>query len=116
MRRVLLTTISLLALTTAGAMAADIPVRAPARAPVLVPAFTWSGFYIGLNGGYGWGTSTWDSTGSFDVSGGLVGGTIGYNWQVGTWVFGLEGDIDWADIKGSTASTRPEAAALSALA
>jgi outer membrane immunogenic protein len=31
----------------------------------------------------------------------MVGGTVGYNWQFGTWVLGIEGDIDWADIKGS---------------
>jgi outer membrane immunogenic protein len=34
----------------------------------------------------------------------LVGGTIGYNWQLGQWVYGLEGDIDWSDIRGSTSS------------
>ncbi len=39
--------------------------------------------------------------GSFKTSGGLVGGTLGYNWQVGQAVFGLEGDIDWSNIRGS---------------
>ena len=38
----------------------------------------------------------------FDVSGGMVGGTVGYNWQIGQFVVGVEGDIDWAGIKGST--------------
>ena len=32
----------------------------------------------------------------------MIGGTVGYNWQFGTWVVGLEGDIDWANIKGTT--------------
>ena len=41
------------------------------------------------------------STGSFNTSGGLVGGTLGYNWQMGQAVFGLEGDADWSDIRGS---------------
>jgi len=70
--------------------------------PMAAPYYNWTGFYIGINGGGGWGSSSWDSTGSFDTSGGLVGGTIGYNWQTGPWVLGLEGDIDWANIKGTT--------------
>ena len=37
---------------------------------------------------------------SFDVNGGLVGGTAGYNWQMGALVFGLEGDVDWTNIRG----------------
>ena len=53
----------------------------PQRAPVFMPVYNWTGFYVGINGGGGWGTRRWDSTGRFDVSGGLVGGTIGYNWQ-----------------------------------
>jgi outer membrane immunogenic protein len=36
-----------------------------------------------------------------DMDGGLVGGGIGYNWQSGAWVFGVEGDISYADITGS---------------
>jgi outer membrane immunogenic protein len=70
--------------------------------PMAAPYYNWTGFYLGINGGGGWGSSSWDSTGSFDTSGGLVGGTIGYNWQTGPWVLGLEGDIDWANIKGTT--------------
>ena len=38
---------------------------------------------------------------TFDTSGGLVGGTLGYNYQMGQAVFGLEGDIDWSNIRGS---------------
>ena len=64
--------------------------------------YNWTGFYIGINGGGGFGRSQWDSTGSFNTSGGLVGGTVGYNYQFGQGVVGLEGDIDWADINGTT--------------
>ena len=74
-----------------------------APAPYMAPYYNWTGFYLGVNGGGGWGTSTWDSTGSFDTSGALAGGTIGYNWQFGTWVIGLEGDIDWANFSDSAA-------------
>ena len=43
------------------------------------------------------------SPGSFDLSGGVVGGTLGYNYQMGQAVFGIEGDIDWSNIRGSAA-------------
>src|SRR3954451_7905776 len=102
MKSVFVAGVSALALIAglASAQAADIPARTamPAKAPVYVaPVFTWTGPYIGINGGWGWGNS--DYTGGFpgsaSVSGGLIGGTLGYNWQVGQAVFGLEGDIDW---------------------
>ncbi len=86
------------------ASAADLGRPAPFRppAPAYAPAFSWTGFCVGVNGGGGWGRSAWDSTGSFDVSGGLVGGTVGYNYQTGWAVLGVEGDIDWSGIKGTT--------------
>jgi outer membrane immunogenic protein len=104
MRRALLSTISVLAFTVTTAVAADLPrAMPPAKAPVYAaPIYNWTGFYAGINGGYGWGDSTWDGfASSTDVSGGLVGGTVGYNWQVGALVFGVEGDIAWSDIRGS---------------
>ena len=117
MKRLILASAAALATVTmmGTANAADImrrqpmPMNAPAYyAPYYAP-YNWTGFYVGINGGGGWGNSEWSSlvgsTGSFDVSGGLVGGTIGYNWQLGQWVFGLEGDIDWSDIRGSTSSS-----------
>jgi outer membrane immunogenic protein len=85
-----------------GAQAADLPhpaYKAPAYVAPL--AANWTGFYVGINGGYGFGKSDWDIPAvSTDPSGGLVGATLGYNWQTGMWVWGFEGDIDWADIKG----------------
>ena len=95
---------------TATVQAADIGSRElpPPRAPVLVPFFTWNGFYVGINAGYGFGHSKWTNTvtsvssGDFDISGALVGGTAGYNLQLGGWVLGIEGDIGWSNIKGST--------------
>ena len=105
MKRVFFALVGLAALTGTAA-AADLPPRpAPApyyKAPVAIPVYNWTGFYIGINGGGGFGRSTWDSTGSFDISGGLVGGTVGYNYQFGQGVVGIEGDIDWADINGTT--------------
>ena len=108
MRRVLLSTISLLALSVASASAADIPRPGTMyKAPVAVQMYNWTGGYIGLNAGYGWGRSDWGFFGAdADPSGALVGLTLGYNWQgMGSpWVFGLEGDINWSDIKGGFTS------------
>jgi len=39
------------------ALAADLPVKAPPPSPPPAPVYTWTGFYVGLNAGYGWGTS-----------------------------------------------------------
>ena len=105
MKRVLLACVGVLALGGAAA-AADLPV-APApyyKAPVYAPAYNWSGFYLGINGGGGWGRSTWTTTGPFDTSGALVGGTIGYNYQMNQVVLGVEGDLDWSNINGSTST------------
>lgn len=94
------------ALVIAGrADAADLSVAPLYRAPPPALAYNWSGFYLGVNGGYGWGRSKWDTTDSLNTSGGLVGGTAGFNWQAGKGVFGIEGDLDWSGLKGSTTST-----------
>lgn len=90
------------------AFAADLPVPPPqgpaTYVPAPVPVYNWQGFYIGINGGYGFGNSNWGppvNSGNFKVDGGLVGGTLGANFQYGPWVFGIEGDVDWTDIRGS---------------
>jgi outer membrane immunogenic protein len=92
------------------AMAADMRAPVYKAPPQIAPAWNWSGFYIGVHGGYGWSRSHWQFDATPGVStnhsgdGGLAGGQIGWNWQpVGSnWVFGLEADGSWADIKGST--------------
>lgn len=99
--------------------AADLPVKAPASP--LGASYNWSGIYAGLNAGWGWvrdrgNTFCIDPTGvvngfgcvsnaiagpQIDGDGFIGGGQIGYNWQVNQWVFGVEADIQGADIKGS---------------
>jgi outer membrane immunogenic protein len=85
-----------------GAQAADLAVNPQ------FPAWRWTGFYAGLNGGYGsaggsstvtvtggaLGDSTGSSTGS-GINGGIAGGQIGYNFQTGSLVFGVEADYQW---------------------
>ena len=94
-----------------GAMASDLPHR---PVPVVQPpAFTWTGFYIGVNAGLGWSNS-----GTINISDPIVGNTsintagttgfvgggqIGYNWQHQRWVFGLETDIQYSDLKSGVA-------------
>ena len=111
MKKLLLAGVGVLVLGIASASAADLPRRQvvmPAQAPIYVtPVYTWTGFYVGINGGGGWGKSDWSNVfGAADakLSGGLIGGTIGYNYQVGQAVFGVEGDLDWSNIKGGTSS------------
>lgn len=112
MKKFLLGTVGLLALGAAApALAADLPARTYTKAPPYVAAavYDWSGFYIGINGG--WGQSRdrrFDDLaallrGSYDANGGTVGGQVGYRWQSAGWVFGLEAQGNWADISGSTA-------------
>jgi outer membrane immunogenic protein len=105
MKRYISVSVAALAtVTTMGmANAADILRRdaMPMNPPPYYAPYNWTGFYIGINGGGGWGTTEFGT--SFNTSGGLVGGTIGYNWQMGQGVFGLEADVDWSSIGGSTA-------------
>jgi outer membrane immunogenic protein len=102
-------------LTAVSANAADLPTRPMYKAPPPVAApvpWTWTGFYIGVHIGAGWGDKIWsepadspDTGGLVDadltVSGFLGGGQIGYNLQVlPNWVAGIEADVSGADIKG----------------
>jgi outer membrane immunogenic protein len=117
MKRILLGSVGLVALSVASAQAADLPARrAYTKAPVMMAAYDWSGFYVGLNGGWGTSHNCWTNTavngvplapaseGCHDASGGTVGGQIGYRWQMASWVFGVEAQGNWADFKGSNAS------------
>jgi outer membrane immunogenic protein len=97
-----------------GASAADLPARIYTKAPVMVdPVYSWTGFYVGISGGYSWGRASETALigapfpGSFtakqDVNGGFGGGQIGYNWQVDPrWLLGLEADIQGSGERGSS--------------
>jgi outer membrane immunogenic protein len=105
MKKFVLASAGILALGIASAQAADVAQRMPAKAPVYVaPVYNWTGPYIGINGGGSWGRSSFNgpfTTGNFNLSGGMIGGTLGYNWQAGSLVYGVEGDIDWSNTRGS---------------
>jgi outer membrane immunogenic protein len=84
--------------------------------------FSWTGFYAGVQGGYGWTNGDVDTLGSTNIAtpgslasaaaatldfntkanGFLGGGTLGYNVQTGQFVWGVEADLSWANIKGTS--------------
>jgi outer membrane immunogenic protein len=89
------------------ASAADLSVAPLYKAPPaqVAQVYDWTGFYLGINGGGGWGSSWWSANATrVNVSGGQAGGTAGYNWQFGHAVLGLEGDLDWSNLKGTAGS------------
>ena len=112
MKKFLLATVGLAALGIAApASAADIPVKAPPPPPP--PIYSWTGFYIGGNGGWGQSRSCLDfvdvtgvffSDGCRSRSGGLAGGQIGYRWQTNQFVVGVEAQGDWADLSSQRIS------------
>jgi outer membrane immunogenic protein len=76
----------------------------------IMPAPAWAGFYIGVNGGYGWSagsdqfsfhdTDTGETSEGLNPKGAFGGGQIGYNWQMSgsRWVLGAEADIQASGI------------------
>lgn len=116
----LLAAAAAIGLTASIASAADLPRKAPAAAPIAPPPFSWTGFYVGINGGGSWGTVESDVTSvaldppigligvqgfplsSHGVNGWTFGGTVGYNWQANPWlVLGIEGDFNWTNVEGT---------------
>jgi len=111
MKKLLLSGVALFAMMSV-ASAADLAARHYTKAPAapVSPIYNWTGFYVGVHGGYGWsdevttgitgvGTVT---TSSSDLKGGFGGGQIGYNWQLApSWIWGIEADAAGASIKYS---------------
>jgi outer membrane immunogenic protein len=116
--------VSLALLVAPAAMAADMRPAPVLKAPMMAPAYNWSGFYIGVNAGGAWGqfdpaTSTvfspvgyfaTSSVPAINVAGAQSnhpsaftgGGQIGYNWQAGMGVFGVELDIESLHLAATT--------------
>jgi outer membrane immunogenic protein len=90
--------------TVHGAHAVDMPRKASVAATAI--SYNWSGFYAGINGGFGTGETsagllTNNFFGNHDLAGGLFGGQIGFNYQWSHLVLGIEADLDWANLNGS---------------
>ncbi len=125
----LLTAAGLLIVSAGMGLAADFPTKAPAG-----PTASWTGCYVGINGGYGWshGRSNYNDPNttpdpingiqnpdappdalfipgppSPSQKGWMGGGGAGCNWQNQQWVFGVEADFDGGDIAGSQTNPGP---------
>src|SRR5688572_9849979 len=96
---------ALLVAPFAAAEAADMKMPVYKGVPRSVISFyNWTGFYAGLNVGYGTGTSEWETLGvEVKPKGMTYGGTLGYHWQAGSFVFGVEGDYNLSNMKGNAA-------------
>src|SRR5207249_1335067 len=79
---------------TGSVVAADMPVMRESTV-IPVPVYSWSGVYVGVHGGWGFGDVTFTKTGAdltnHTFDGWLAGGHIGYNWQMSSsWLLGVE--------------------------
>jgi outer membrane immunogenic protein len=95
---------------------------APAPAPTC--DYSWTGFYLGVNAGYGWGNADTrfdplpdpafyfdlqPQTHDADPDGVIGGGQIGFNWEWSKWlILGVETDFQGADIEGTRTITDVE--------
>lgn len=87
-----------LSLAIPAAQAADLPAYEAAPAVAAVPSFSWTGPYIGAQGGYGWGRAS-----NMKKDGAMVGGFVGYNAQLGDGqgaVIGVETDLNYSWVDG----------------
>jgi outer membrane immunogenic protein len=120
---------TLLAFGIANATAEEMAVPPSQFITAAVPYLAWTGFYVGINGGYAWGNSSVAFTpndsaaaagtcggggapkgqciGSVDFrrDGAVAGGQFGFNWQVNShWLIGAEADYQWSNLDGSVSS------------
>jgi outer membrane immunogenic protein len=114
LKRILVAALAAVAVTPS--LAADISIKAPPVRPV--PAWSWTGFYLGGNVGGGWAKSDWFEDAASSGSGGagapgfqdasvhasgiLGGGQIGFDYQNGWAVFGIQADAAAAGIRGDS--------------
>jgi outer membrane immunogenic protein len=104
MRRLTIASAGFLIALAAPASAAD----SITELPMTAPGFDWTGYYAGLQGGYGWGRSDMSSTGgvpfsaSPDLDGGFIGGHVAGLWQFDQAVLGAQADLNYSSIGRAT--------------
>jgi outer membrane immunogenic protein len=88
------------------------PPLPPPLPPPVMQVFSWTGFYIGGNAGWGFTNGSGTFTTAFGAdpftiknNGFLGGAQVGYNWQTGPMVFGAEGDFQGTAASGSLSAT-----------
>ena len=102
---------ALAALIATPALAADLSRPMYTKAPPPPPPFSWTGCFVGGNGGGLFGRKEWTSAtvgtaglpiGSHDADSWMAGVQAGCDYQfMGTWVIGIQGDYDWTDATGT---------------
>ena len=111
MRKQLLTSAAVLALSAGAAFASDLPTHKAPPPPPPPPVFSWTGCYVGLHAGGDFGNSTWRSSSyswgdvGMGTSGAIGGGQVGCNYQVQNFVIGAELEIWGSSLTGSTTRT-----------
>jgi outer membrane immunogenic protein len=111
--KLLLASVALCAIASP-AFTADLPtMKGPPPAPVASP-FSWTGFNVGLQGGYGWGVENDDlslptqvTADHFTANGPFGGAHVGYDQQMGSLVLGGRLELDGFDLHGSTTASSP---------
>jgi outer membrane immunogenic protein len=98
-------------LTATGAFAADLPMKAPVKAPVA--PFTWTGCFVGVHAGGAFSDDKIRSSGDFSSTGFIGGGQIGCDYQFASaWVVGVEGRAAWSSLSSRTNGRGIDAAGL----
>lgn len=120
MRKLLLTGAAFIIGASTAHAADPIIYQQPLMSPEPIAQFNWTGFYAGVNAGYGGGKfrhpfsasildeidedgpvyDTFSGSANITAGGFVLGGQVGYNHQFNNWVAGVEADIQWSGIKG----------------
>ncbi len=106
--------------TTSTTRAADLAATSVEPIAPVLPVYDWTGPYVGLHAGYGWGREHDDlsengiapttpvettlapaAADRFSLNGFIGGAHAGYNYQFANqFVVGVEGDIDYSNLNG----------------
>jgi outer membrane immunogenic protein len=127
MRKLLLGVVAITTIGAGSALAADMPVKAIYKAPPVYAPYSWTGCFVGGNGGGLWlhkdaslpvatalavpgvgalAAPAGTSFGGHDASSAMGGFQVGCDYQfAGNWVIGIQGDYDWANAVGSHVDT-----------
>ena len=105
MRKLSIACMAIGALVAGPAMAADLGLPSLKAPPPLAPAYSWTGCYLGVQGGGGFmHDSEVDSSSDpiFHGGGAIAGGQAGCNYQIQHIVLGIEGEGWWSGLSNKS--------------